>query len=272
MSNSKKRVLLVGLEPPESQAIIEQSDCLFVVYEYLPNAKLIDNELFVESNLHTGKYLNVDKVVYHGIFENDFDFLTMLALWAGDCLPSARGMMDCRLRHSGLVRALQISRFGKMKRGMSLTSEAFYSERMTVAKWGNWHCGENKAKFAGKFNPNEDATIYEEFIEGEAVRVFMVGEKFWQVRLTGDDWRKSIHHTESAEMPLAADLQQDTQNLANYFDLSVVGIDYMIAYSGEKYLLEVNHIPNITVFPFVRETFIDFVRNWINPLPRRGNN
>jgi hypothetical protein len=263
MSISKMRVLLVGLEAPESQAIIHQTDALFVVHEHLPNIQLIDNELFVESSLHTGKFLKVDKVVYHGIFENDFDFLTLLALWGGECLPSARGMMDCRLRHSGLVRALQISQFGKMKRGMTLTAETFFSEKMTVAKWGNWHCGENKAKFAGSFSSPDEATIYEEFIEGEAVRVFMIGDKFWQVRLTGDDWRKSIHHSDSAEMPLEADLQQDTLNLATHFDLSVVGIDYMIAHSGEKYLLEVNHIPNITVFPFVREAYVNWAVKWL---------
>ena len=59
----------------------------------------------------------VSHVLFHGIFEDDFPFLTALALWGGPCLPKARGMMDCRLRIPCLVRALEVTRFGGMLRG-----------------------------------------------------------------------------------------------------------------------------------------------------------
>jgi hypothetical protein len=37
----------------------------------------------------------------------------------------------------------------------------------------------------------------------------------------------------------------------------------MVGTDGNKYLLEVNHIPNVTVFPEVREHYLDFVARWV---------
>ncbi|MDJ1494674.1 hypothetical protein QNI19_17140 [Cytophagaceae bacterium DM2B3-1] len=263
MLSPKPRLLLVGLEPLEVTAITSQLDCLTVVYEHLPLSKLVDGNLYVESRLHSGTFLKVDKVIYHGIFENDFDFLTLLALWNGPCLPDAGGMMDCRLRHSGLVRALHVTKFGDLPRGMSLTSGEWHARQPTVAKWSNWHCGENKARIQDTWTSPNEITVYEPFIEGEAVRIMLIGDKVWQIHLKGEDWLKSIHHPDAAQMPVDADLEEDAKRLANYFHFQIVGIDYMIGLDGKKYLLEVNHIPNVTVFPFVREAFIDFAIQWV---------
>jgi hypothetical protein len=260
----KPRVLFVGLESPEIKDIVDKIDCLSIVYENLPAVKLIDNKLFAESRFQPGKFLKIDKVVYHGIYENDFDFLTLLALWGGDCFPNATGMMDCRLRLPGLARALKVTKFGKLLRGMSLQGETWESARKTVAKWGNWHCGENKALFDKTYNPVSETTLYEDFITGEAVRIFLVEDKYWQIRLGGDDWLKSIHHNTAAEMSVDVELLEDTRNLARHFGLEVVGVDYMVSESGDKYLLEVNHIPNVTVFSFVREAYLNLVCEWIN--------
>lgn len=262
MLSDKKRVLMVGLEPPETTEILEKIDCLTVIYEYLPKIKLVEGILWVESKTHPDKFLKIDKVIYHGVFDDDFDFITLLALWGGECLPNATGMMDCRLRHSGLVRALKATKFGVIPRGMSLEAQEWHAERPTVAKWSNWHCGENKAKFEGNWQIPNEITLYEPFIQGEAVRIVLVEEQAWQIQLTGDDWLKSIHHQNASEMPIDADLLEDAKNLAQYFDLKTVGIDYMVTPDNQKYLLEVNHIPNVTVFSFVREAYINYVVNW----------
>ncbi|HZX58240.1 MAG TPA: hypothetical protein VFE54_05925, partial [Mucilaginibacter sp.] len=89
----KKRVLIVGLEDSDVQSIKQDIgfEYLFVHYEVLPLIKLIEGVLFVESMTTPGKYLAVDMVIFHGIFENDFDFITLLALWNGSCLPNASG-------------------------------------------------------------------------------------------------------------------------------------------------------------------------------------
>ena len=106
--------------------------------------------------------------------------------------------------------------------------------------------------------------MIEEFIEGEAVRIMLVGDRFWQIQLTGDSWLRSIHNKGSWEMEVVNDLLRDSINIAKYFDLQTVGVDYMVGNDGNKYLLEVNHIPNVTVFPFVNVAFLDYVENWIH--------
>ncbi|GAA4201609.1 hypothetical protein GCM10022289_15280 [Pedobacter jeongneungensis] len=260
----KKRILIVGLEIHEVNAIKENLgfEYLIVHYDMLPNIKLIEGELFVESSTIPDKYLLVDKVIFHGIFETDFDFITLLALWNGPCLPNATGMMDLRNRIPGLVRALNISKFSGTKRGMLINEQEYFTDKEVVAKWGIWHCGEDKNKFTGEWKSNETSVI-EEFIEGEAVRIMLVGDKYWQIKLTGTNWLKSIHNEGSWEMDVDADLLQDSKNLAKHFNLQTVGVDYMIGLDGRKHLLEVNHIPNVTVFPFINQAYIEFTKNWI---------
>jgi hypothetical protein len=260
----KKRILFIGLEEADVQAIKAQLGFEYLVVNYymLPRVKLQEGLLLVESPTTEGKYLPVDKVIFHGIFENDFDFITLLALWNGPCLPNAHAMMDLRSRIPGLVRTLQTTRFGALTRSMVLGAANWESDRMVVAKWGVWHCGDDKHKFEGGWMTPETALI-EDFIAGEAVRIMMVSDRYWQLKLTGDGWLKSIHHADAAEMTPDPELVEDTRNIARHFNMQMVGVDYMIAATGEKYLLEVNHIPNVTVFPFVNEAFRVFATAWI---------
>jgi hypothetical protein len=216
----------------------------------------------VESPTVPDKYFPVDKVIFHGIFENDYDFITLLALWDGPCLPNASGMMDLRQRIPGLARALKVSKFTGIKRSMVLGNREFYSETEVVAKWGIWHCGEDKAKFSGAWKSSEPSVI-EEFIVGEAVRIMIVGDKNWQIKLTGDTWLKSIHNEGSDQINIDPELLKDSQNIAKHFNLLTVGVDYIAGANGENYLLEVNHIPNVTVFPFVNDAFLEFSSNWV---------
>ncbi|WP_294818813.1 hypothetical protein [uncultured Flavobacterium sp.] len=260
----KKRILIVGLEEKEVNAIRQNLEFGYLVvhYDMLPNVKLTAGELFVESTSVPGKYLIVDKVIFHGIFETDVDFLTLLALWNGPCLPDALGMMDLRQRIPGLVRALRITKFGTSKRGMAIGRQPIHSETEVVAKWGIWHCGEDKHKFSGDWESSETSVI-EPFIDGEAVRIMIVGDRHWQIRLTGDGWLKSIHNEGSWEMDIDRELLEDSRNIAKHFNLDAVGVDYMVGKDGQRHLLEVNHIPNVTVFPFINEAFVAYASGWI---------
>ena len=257
-----ERLLLIGLDAPESQEIIRRAGVPATAWAVLPRVKLERGVLLVERTGAAGKFLPVSRVIYHGIFEDDFDTLTALALWGGPCLPSALGMMDCRQRIPGLARALRVTRFGGLARswagpGSTLDTGAHPS----VAKWGNWHCGEDKERFQGQ-RQCDVPTLAEDFVEGQAVRVMMIGERAWQIRLTGDGWKKSIHPDDAAFMPLDPELLADTRNLSEHFQLEVIGNDYMIASDGSKYLLEVNHIPNVTRFEEIRSAYLDFASEW----------
>ncbi len=75
-----------------------------------------DGLLFIEAP--TGFGLQpISHVVFHGIFEDDHDFIAGLGTLGCPCLPNARAMMDCRLKLPCLVRALQFTDFGEPLRG-----------------------------------------------------------------------------------------------------------------------------------------------------------
>ena len=159
------------------------------------------------------------------------------------------------------MRALAASRFGDTPRGF-LSRGSYRADGATVAKWGNWHCGENKARFDDQHEATE-ATVYEPFIVGDAVRIAIVGDRHWQIRLTGDDWRKSIHHAEAAPMAVDDALLADARHLAEHFGLQMIGVDYIVAEDGTPHLLEVNHIPNVTVFEEMTDAFVELELGWV---------
>jgi len=262
-------LLLVGLDEPEITELKGRLDRPVLAFETLPRIQVERGRLLVEHPRVMNAFVPVERVAYHAIFEDDFDFLTALALWGGPCLPGARGMMDLRLRLPGLVRALAVTRFGGSPRGYADRGTGVTVEQESVAKWGNWHCGENKARFLGPWLAAEP-TLFEEFLDGQPVRVMLVGEHAWQIQMGGDDWLKSIHHPEAAFMPVDPDLCDDTRKLADYFGLEIIGVDYIVARDGSKHLLEVNHVPNVTVFRDVRNAYLDLVVQWAGQVLPEG--
>jgi hypothetical protein len=207
-------------------------------------------------------WIPVSKVIFHSIYENDLDFIAALALWGGPCLPNARAMMDCRLKLPCLVRALQHTRFGSPLRGYVSPHTAFHTDTEQVAKWGNWHCGENKARF-NKIWESAEPCIIERFLPGQAVRIVLIGDGYWQIRLEGADWLKSIHSPDAAFMAVDPELLDDTRTIQKAFGLEVVANDYMVGEDGSRHLLEVNHIPNVTRFPEIWEAYRDFAVQWV---------
>jgi hypothetical protein len=260
--HDEPRLLCVGLEGAEIEALRACIDLPAIYHETLPKLTLEAGQLWAESAKAPGRLLQVDRVIFHGIFDDDLPFLTTLALWGGPCLNDAVGMMDCRERIPALARACQTSRFGHAHRWLVSSGKSITTQHTHVAKWGNWHCGEGKARVEGSWTAPEDSLV-EPFVDGEAVRVMLVADQAWQIRLTGDGWLRSIHHPEAAIMdevnPL---LLEDTRALARRFNFAMVGVDYMIAHDGAPRLLEVNHIPNITVFAPVREAFLELASAW----------
>ncbi len=264
-------LLLVGLDEPETLELRRRLGRPVLAFETLPRIRVDRGRLKVEHPHVMNHFVPVERVAYHAIFEEDSDFLAALALWGGPCLPGARGMMDLRLRLPGLVRALDVTRFGGAPRGYADRGTAVDAEGPTVAKWGNWHCGEDKARFDGSWTADVP-TLFEEFVDGEAVRIVLVDDRAWQVRMAGEGWLKSIHDPAAAFMPIDPDLLDDARRLAEHFGLRTSGVDYIVAPDGGRHLLEVNHVPNVTAFPEVREAYLDLVVRWADePVPHRRN-
>lgn len=254
------RIALVGIEIDEYEMIKSNFDGHIIWHQALPKIVVKNGILFMEKAIGVGM-LPVDKVVYYGIYENDFDFITGLALWNGSCFPNATAMMDCRLKIPCLIKALHYSSFGS-PRGFVSANTGINVEKDSVAKWGNWHCGENKHRFNGRWESDYPSTI-EPYFEGEAVRIMIVGNHTWQIKLEGETWLKSIHPDSAHFMEIDQDLLNDTLTIMEKMKMDMIGNDYIICSDGSKQLLEVNHIPNITRFEEVKTAYLETVIQWI---------
>lgn len=257
----KQTVCIIGLDRPEFEALRKHYPGPVLYHEVVPQILVKEGLLFVSRPNGVGM-VQVDKVVYHAIFEDDFDLITGLAIWGGPSYPNAMGMQDCRLKLPCLARALKHSRFNS-PRGFASPHTEVPAEQMTVAKWGNWHCGENKERFTGTWSSEHPAVI-EPFFEGEAVRIVIIGERSWQIRLEGEDWLKSIHSEKADFMEIDPELLEDGRSLQQAFGLQMIGVDYIAGPNGQHHLLEVNHIPNVTRFDALRSAFIEDAARWIN--------
>lgn len=256
----RTRLCVIGLDRAIVDRIKETHFGPIVVHDMVPKFYVEEGLLYVERTNGVG-FLKIDKVIFHGIFEDDFDLITGLAIWGGDCYPNALGMMNCRLKLPCLARALQVSRFNS-RRGMISADTAISVNKMTVGKWGNWHCGENKTRFNEHWQSTE-ASVLEPFFEGNSVRVVAIGDQYLQINLEGNDWLKSIHDPKASIMDMDAELLADTLAIREHFGLSLIANDYIVGKNGEKHLLEVNHIPNVTRFDELQEIYFDHVTDWL---------
>jgi hypothetical protein len=254
-----ERILLIGFDTPDAEALARQIPFECVVHEMLPRIVVESGQLFVESS-RSARYLRVSRVVFHGIFEHDLEFLAGLALWGGPCFPNSSAMMDCRLRLPCLVRALKHTRYGGGPRGFASPQGEYTAGVESVAKWGNWHCGQNKERFIGSWSAKE-ATLFEPFITGEAVRVVIVGEPR-QIRLNGEGWLKSVHGSGAGLMDSDPELVADTRAIQRGLGLDIIANDYMVSADG-PYLLEVNHIPSVNCFPELWQDYVEAVVRWV---------
>lgn len=253
------RDCVIGL--PASRAAQLAPDRSLLVCETLPAIEVRGDRLLVAPEPGFAP-VPVGRVVFHGIFEDDLDLLAGLALWGGPCFPDARAMMDCRLKLPCLVRALAHSRFPTPGRGYASRGISPRGALAQVAKWGNWHCGENKALIDEDWIADEPSII-EPLLEGPAARVVMIGERAWQIALAGDDWRHSIHHADAVIEPaLDPALEADTRAIAAGMGLDLAACDYILTADGPR-LLELNHIPNVTRFEPLWQAFREHVAAWL---------
>ena len=81
-------VLIVGLDEPEYTQIIERIDVPVAAHEVLPRINVQGGRLYAEAT-RSPRMVPISRVVYHGIFEDDHDFIAGLAL-SGALLDTAK--------------------------------------------------------------------------------------------------------------------------------------------------------------------------------------
>lgn len=261
---SEPVTLFVGLDSAETDELLTHVQGASVTFEMLPKYHLIEGRLFVDDRDRWGVRHDVRQVVTHAIFDivEDTHWLNTLALWGGRCLPNPLGMLLARPRIQNLVIARTASRYAALPRGYAKAGATIESQSPSIAKWGEWHCGEGKERIESSHECDEP-TLIEPFIEGEAVRLQIIGDSAWQVQLGGDDWKKSIHHSTAKLVEPDPRLVDDTRRLCERFGMELGAADYIIDMNGEPQLLEYNHIPNVTRFPEIRVGYINYVKQWL---------
>lgn len=260
-------IAIIGFDRPQSDALKLALSVPVIAHPNLPRILLQDGRLWIEGE-RSSRLEEVGGVIYHGIFEDDMAFLSCLALWGGPCFPNPEGMMAVRLRLPGMVRALKHTRFGGAVRGyvsgntyVTLGKHGGETER--VAKWGDWHCGENKTRFRGLWQA-EAPSLIEPFFEGSSVRVVIIGEQAWEIHMAGDTWLKSSHHPDADLVPeIDQDLLDDTRAVMNGLGLTMIANDYIVTATEEKHFLETNHVPNLTHFRPIWTGYRDHIVAWV---------
>jgi hypothetical protein len=258
---SEPVTLLIGLDRPEINELLPRISGPVLADEMLPEIRLIDGELLAEDRSAWNRYRVVRRTIFHGIFEDDLPAITSLALWGGPCLPNALGMLVARPRITNLAFAKRASRFADLARSYFTHGQTATFDSPTVIKWGEWHCGEGKELVNGE-QRFEEPTLAEPYVAGDAVRVQVIGGRAWQIRLGGDDWKKSIHHSTAVLVPCNDELVEDTKRQMTQFGVELGASDYIVSADGSKHLLEFNHIPNVTVFPEIRAAYLDYCVEW----------
>ena len=126
---------------------------------------------------------------------------------------------------------------------------------------GNRHCGDNKSRIDAPFRA-EEPTLFEPFIDGDAVRITLLGDAMFQTVMTGPDWLKSVHGDGAMLVPPNIKLVADTEAVRRELGLEIIANDYIISPETGPYLLEVNAIPSVTSHPELWTKYLEVVTNW----------
>jgi hypothetical protein len=251
-------VVTIGLDAELVELVRGALDARLVAYPAVPRIYSLEGRVFVESATVAGRWLEPRGVVYYGYFDDACDARRALALGATPTFPDVRATLPLDERAMALLLALRAdeseSRRGFVPRGVELTVK-----REQVLKWGNRHCGDDKARVVGPIAV-ENSGVVEPFVEGRSERILVVGDHAWHLRYESADWRKNVRATVTridADQELVDRARRTTQRLG----LAVSGVDYVVGTEGTT-LLEVNAYPGFDDVPDAAAAFVDLVKRW----------
>jgi hypothetical protein len=257
-------LVTIGLDPDLVERLRGALEARVVAYPAVPRLYSVEGRVRVDSASVSGRWLEPRGIVYYGYFEHAGVARRALALGATPTFPDVGATLPLDERAMALLLASRADEPGP-PRGYVPAGLELALEREQVLKWGNRHCGEDKARASGSVQVT-NAAIIEPFIEGRSERVLLVGEHAWHLRYESSDWRKNVRAT-VAEIEPDADLVARARQTAGRLGLAIAGVDYVVGESDAT-LLEVNAYPGLDDVPAAAEAFVELARGWWERLHR----
>ena len=261
-------VALIGLEREEITELKSRCDARFIGFEMMPKVQLRDHQLYLAQ---TVRHVGLERIGREGHLPRH---LRGRLAWPRGTRSLGRAMStehDCHARlppacHWPRPRAPGIAVLCPCPVRTPTSGRPSTPKTPSVAKWGLLgNRGEGKERFAEEWQKKE-STLIEPFLAGDAVRVTAIGDTLFQLRLGGDDWKKSIHH---AQRRISCRSTHRSRRMVRPDARSTstspcARRDYILAPDGTPHLLELNHVPNVTQFPEIRAAYLDLAARWIN--------
>jgi hypothetical protein len=253
-------LVTIGLDPAFVDSLRQRLEARVVAYPAVPRVYSVDGQVRVESANVTGRWLEPSGVLFYGYFEDAGPARRALALGSTPTFPDIGATLPLDERAMALLLALRaegrLSGRGFVPRGVAVTVEIEH-----VLKWGNRHCGEDKARVTGKVDPVSDAII-EPFVAGMSVRLLIVGDKAWQLHYESKDWRKNVGATITVA-DVNPELLARARRTVDRLGLAIAGVDYVVT-GTDAVLLEVNAYPGLEDLPDASEAFLGMAETWWN--------
>jgi hypothetical protein len=251
-------LIAIGVDADIVQRLRDALDARIVAYPAVPRLYSLEGGVRVESATVAGRWLEPRGIIYYGYFDDAGSARCALALGATPTFPDVRSTLPLDERAIALVLASRADEQGP-RRGYIPAGIEINIEREQVLKWGNRHCGEDKARVTGMVNADHDVII-EPFVEGRSERILIVGDQAWHLRYESSDWRKNVKATVS-KLPVDRSLEARARRTAERLELAVAGVDYIVNDAGAT-LLEVNAYPGFDDVLEAAEAFVELASTW----------
>lgn len=183
------------------------------------------------------------------------------------CWPNPKSLLKMINRHD-VAKECQI--WGLPESRYFSTREQFSVQLSYpfVIKTGNAHRGQGKHLILKEEDiPNwDDIATIEPFWKGISIRVLVVGDYAWALRIDNDSsWIKNSAGAETSEMKdIPKAIIAHSLTLMKAFGLDIAGCDYIIDKLGNWHFLEINQFPGVDILDEATPLIKDFLRAKMN--------
>jgi len=174
--------------------------------------------------------------------------LRLFAQHSIPCWPDPTALLAISDRHTALARAVSAGLVDHPVVQVPFTRKPLLPFPY-VLKIGNEHRGEGKhlIRSAGDIVPWEGIATMEPFFEGESVRVLLLGDRAFGVRIRNDSsWIKNSPGASIEAWEPDEAIVSHARKAMELFGLEIAGVDYVIDQAGYHFI-ELNPFPRVAL-------------------------